>query len=102
VAKVAEAFGAAVNTIRDIWNRKSWVSSTRDQWTAEEEAMYMKANPNAKLQSKDAKDDKRNHSDATSNSGDNSTSPVPSSGSSMASAPAPSVEAEAPAQTFKT
>ena len=39
--EVAELYGVNSKTIRDIWNRATWVKATRSVWTAEEEAQYM-------------------------------------------------------------
>ncbi|EKX48191.1 hypothetical protein GUITHDRAFT_136933 [Guillardia theta CCMP2712] len=41
--EVAEQYGVNSKTIRDIWNRATWVKATREVWTAEEEAEYEEA-----------------------------------------------------------
>lgn len=38
--EVAEQYGVNSKTIRDIWNRATWVKATRPSWTQEEEAEY--------------------------------------------------------------
>ncbi len=39
--EVAEQYGVNSKTIRDIWNRATWVKATRHAWTVEEEADYV-------------------------------------------------------------
>ena len=41
--EVAEQYGVNSKTIRDIWNRATWVKATRPAWTAEEEADYVQS-----------------------------------------------------------
>ena len=38
--EVAEQYGVNSKTIRDIWNRATWVKATRGCWTAEEDEDY--------------------------------------------------------------
>lgn len=45
--EVAEQYGVNSKTIRDIWNRATWVKATRPLWTEEEEALYVRAETNA-------------------------------------------------------
>jgi hypothetical protein len=40
---VASRCGVNSKTIRDIWNRETWVRATRALWTAEEEEAYREA-----------------------------------------------------------
>ena len=39
--RLGERHGVSPKTIRDIWNRKSWVKVTRAYWTAAEESAYV-------------------------------------------------------------
>mmetsp|Transcript_49169 Transcript_49169/g.76713 ORF Transcript_49169/g.76713 Transcript_49169/m.76713 type:complete len:500 (-) Transcript_49169:97-1596(-) len=39
-SQLAQKYHVASNTIRDIWNRRSWVKSTRPYWTEKEEQEY--------------------------------------------------------------
>ena len=45
--EIAELYGVNSKTIRDIWNRATWVKATRSVWTAEEEAQYMSTQLNS-------------------------------------------------------
>ena len=58
--EVAEQYGVNSKTIRDIWNRATWVKATRTAWTAEEEADYVQS---------------QSQSATSRTSGGNSTSP---------------------------
>ncbi len=40
---LAAEFGVSVKTIRDIWNRETWIRSTRALWTSEEEQLHVAA-----------------------------------------------------------
>ncbi|EKX41550.1 hypothetical protein GUITHDRAFT_141817 [Guillardia theta CCMP2712] len=44
-AKFAKAYHVATNTIRDIWNRRSWVTVTYPYWTPEEHKSFRHLNP---------------------------------------------------------
>ena len=41
--EVASRCGVNSKTIRDIWNRETWVRATRSLWTEEEEEAYREA-----------------------------------------------------------
>ncbi len=41
--EVAEQYGVNSKTIRDIWNRATWVKATRHAWTVEEDADYVQS-----------------------------------------------------------
>ena len=41
--EVAEQYGVNSKTIRDIWNRATWVKATRPSWTPEEEEEYLQS-----------------------------------------------------------
>ena len=41
--EVAEQYGVNSKTIRDIWNRATWVKATRSSWTPEEEEEYLQS-----------------------------------------------------------
>eukprot|EP00293_Proteomonas_sulcata_P001467 CAMPEP_0184328690 /NCGR_PEP_ID=MMETSP1049-20130417/143755_1 /TAXON_ID=77928 /ORGANISM="Proteomonas sulcata, Strain CCMP704" /LENGTH=397 /DNA_ID=CAMNT_0026651015 /DNA_START=422 /DNA_END=1615 /DNA_ORIENTATION=+ len=43
-ASVGRKFGVSAKTIRDIWNRETWVKATREHWTVEENDQYKEAN----------------------------------------------------------
>ena len=45
--EVAEQYGVNSKTIRDIWNRATWVKATRSEWNEQEEAMYMASQANS-------------------------------------------------------
>mmetsp|Transcript_27624 Transcript_27624/g.55552 ORF Transcript_27624/g.55552 Transcript_27624/m.55552 type:complete len:248 (+) Transcript_27624:198-941(+) len=40
-ARIGTMHGVSPKTIRDIWNRKSWVKATRKLWTAEEASSFV-------------------------------------------------------------
>mmetsp|Transcript_6524 Transcript_6524/g.15193 ORF Transcript_6524/g.15193 Transcript_6524/m.15193 type:complete len:329 (+) Transcript_6524:217-1203(+) len=40
---LAAEFGVSVKTIRDIWNRETWIRSTRPLWTPEEQELHLAA-----------------------------------------------------------
>eukprot|EP00961_Rhodomonas_salina_P291821 3932356-Rhodomonas_salina.1 len=40
-ARIGAMHGVLPKTIRDIWNRKSWVKATRKLWTTEEAASFI-------------------------------------------------------------
>ena len=45
--EVAEQYGVKSKTIRDIWNRATWVKATRSEWNEQEEAMYIASQTNS-------------------------------------------------------
>ena len=45
--EVAEQYGVNSKTIRDIWNRATWVKATRSEWNEQEEAMYIASQTNS-------------------------------------------------------
>eukprot|EP00286_Rhodomonas_abbreviata_P022782 CAMPEP_0181309110 /NCGR_PEP_ID=MMETSP1101-20121128/11839_1 /TAXON_ID=46948 /ORGANISM="Rhodomonas abbreviata, Strain Caron Lab Isolate" /LENGTH=320 /DNA_ID=CAMNT_0023415573 /DNA_START=37 /DNA_END=999 /DNA_ORIENTATION=- len=51
---LAAEFGVSVKTIRDIWNRETWIRSTRSLWTPEEHELHQAAQQ-AKTDSNSAK-----------------------------------------------
>jgi hypothetical protein len=40
---LSKRFNVSPKTIRDIWNRATWVKATRHAWTVEEEADYVQS-----------------------------------------------------------
>lgn len=49
--EVAEQYGVNSKTIRDIWNRATWVKATRPAWTEEEEGHYVQSQQDSSARS---------------------------------------------------